>query len=93
MHDRYPESAWPGLRDVVKNAPLGRHGTAAEVSAAVVFLMSEMAAYITGIELLVDGGIHLGGRGFLFQRETPRNSSVFQGFHRDERSRLLEKEP
>ncbi len=88
--DRYPESAWPSLRTVVDRAPLGRHGTAAEVSAAVVFLMSEMAAYITGVELTVDGGMHLGAGSFLFQRSAPRNRRVFSGFHREERARLLD---
>lgn len=89
--DRYPESAWDGLRTVVKGAPLKRHGTAAELSAAVVFLMSEMAAYITGIDLRVDGGMHNGSGGFLLKNEnsTIRNQKVYNGFHRDIPSRLL----
>ena len=36
--------------------PLGREGRAEEVSAAVVFLASDEASYITGIALPVDGG-------------------------------------
>jgi citronellol/citronellal dehydrogenase len=87
--DRYPDSAWDSLRSVVRRAPLQRHGTAAEVSAAVVFLLSEMAAYITGIELRVDGGMHHGNGGFLFNAKEPRNTQVFNGFHRDERAVLL----
>jgi len=87
--DRYPESAWESLRSVAKRAPLQRHGTAAEVSAAVVFLMSEMAAYITGIELRVDGGMHHGSGGFLFRPGPARNVRIFNGFHRDERAALL----
>jgi citronellol/citronellal dehydrogenase len=87
--DRYPDSAWDSLRSVVRRAPLQRHGTAAEVSAAVVFLLSEMAAYITGIELRVDGGMHHGSGGFLFNAKEPRNTQVFNGFHRDERAALL----
>jgi len=87
--DRYPDSAWDSLRSVVRRAPLQRHGTAAEVSAAVVFLMSELASYITGIELRVDGGIHHGSGSFLFKAPEPRNVRVFNGFHRDERAALL----
>jgi NAD(P)-dependent dehydrogenase (short-subunit alcohol dehydrogenase family) len=39
--------------------PLGRQGTAWEVAAAVVFLLSEDARYITGQTLAVDGGLSL----------------------------------
>jgi 3-oxoacyl-[acyl-carrier protein] reductase len=37
--------------------PAGRLGTPEEVGAAVAFLCSEPAAYITGVGLLVDGGL------------------------------------
>jgi len=87
--DRYPESAWQGLRNVVRKAPINRHGTAAEISAAVVFLMSEMAAFITGIDFRVDGGIHHGRGGFLFKAKDGSSPPAFNGFHRDETAELL----
>jgi len=37
--------------------PLGRLGTAQDVADAVLFLLSDEAAYINGTELLVDGGV------------------------------------
>ncbi|MGE5286670.1 MAG: SDR family NAD(P)-dependent oxidoreductase [Micromonosporaceae bacterium] len=37
--------------------PLGRQGTAWEVAQAVIFLLSDHASYITGHELIVDGGL------------------------------------
>lgn len=39
--------------------PMGRVGTAEEVARAVLFLLSEESAYITGAELSVDGGVSL----------------------------------
>lgn len=87
--DRYPETDWPALKAIERQVPLRRHGTAAEVSAMVVFLMSEMAAYVTGAEFRVDGGIHNGSGGFLFRSPEPLRQQVFNGFHRDEPPKLL----
>jgi NAD(P)-dependent dehydrogenase (short-subunit alcohol dehydrogenase family) len=42
--------------------PLGRAATPAEVAAAVAFLLSADAMYITGITLPVDGGLSIAGR-------------------------------
>ncbi len=39
--------------------PLGRQGDATEVAAAVTFLLSDEASYITGTTLTVDGGLSL----------------------------------
>jgi len=41
---------------LVDATPLGRAGTAAEVAAAITFLASTDASYITGAALVVDGG-------------------------------------
>jgi 3-oxoacyl-[acyl-carrier protein] reductase len=53
-----------GLADAQKTAllaqiPLGRLGTADEVAAAVGFLASPQAGYITGTELHVNGGMYM----------------------------------
>jgi 3-oxoacyl-[acyl-carrier protein] reductase len=37
--------------------PLGRYGDPAEYAAAVVFMASPKASYITGVSLQVDGGM------------------------------------
>lgn len=40
--------------------PLGRMGTPEEFAAAAAFLVSPAASYITGVSLLVDGGLYRG---------------------------------
>jgi len=37
--------------------PLGRVGTPQDMADATLFLLSDRAAYITGTELVVDGGL------------------------------------
>ncbi len=44
------------LRDYFRQLPLGRGGEPKEVAAASVFLASDLASYITGATLFVDGG-------------------------------------
>ncbi len=54
----------PGLIDPLLAAlPAGRAGTAEEVADAVVFLCSPGAAFITGANLVIDGGQSLVGGG------------------------------
>jgi len=54
--DQYP----PGMRDTIRafprTVPLQRFGTESEVAAAIAFLLSDAAAFITGTTLRVDGG-------------------------------------
>jgi NAD(P)-dependent dehydrogenase (short-subunit alcohol dehydrogenase family) len=42
---------------VERMVPLGRWGTPTDVARAVLFLASDDAAYVTGAELAVDGGL------------------------------------
>jgi NAD(P)-dependent dehydrogenase (short-subunit alcohol dehydrogenase family) len=42
---------------MLEHTPLARQGTADEVAGVVAFLLSDAAAYITGTDVLVDGGV------------------------------------
>lgn len=45
------------MHDVVAGVPIGRMGDPAEIAAAIVFLASDEAAFATGTDLVVDGGV------------------------------------
>lgn len=45
------------LAQLIEATPMRRYGTPAEMTAAVAFLASDEAAYITGVVLPVDGGV------------------------------------
>jgi 3-oxoacyl-[acyl-carrier protein] reductase len=48
------------VKDELKTRiPLGRMGCARDVAAAIIFLASDEAGYITGHVLNVNGGMHL----------------------------------
>ena len=50
----------PDKKAVVEShIPMGRAGTSEEMAAAVAFLASDEAAYITGQTLFIDGGLTL----------------------------------
>jgi NAD(P)-dependent dehydrogenase (short-subunit alcohol dehydrogenase family) len=46
--------------EILAETPLGRYGTADEIAAAVTFLASDAAAYVTGAVIPVDGGLGMG---------------------------------
>ena len=46
----------PGTEDIVERIPLKRLGSPKEVAAAIFYLCSEEASYITGAEIPVNGG-------------------------------------
>ncbi|MGF6098462.1 SDR family oxidoreductase [Pseudomonas sp. 18175] len=68
----------PTLREHV---PLKRIGTESEVSAAIVFLLSPAAAFISGSTLRIDGAASLGSRAWPLHKAQP-TSEPFNGFHR-----------
>jgi 3-oxoacyl-[acyl-carrier protein] reductase len=45
------------VQDVTERIPLGRFGAADDVAHAALYLASDDAAFVTGHELSVDGGL------------------------------------
>ena len=45
----------------IDDVPLGRYGTPAEIAGAAVYLASDDAAYITGQQIVMDGGVSARG--------------------------------
>jgi citronellol/citronellal dehydrogenase len=73
----YVRAMFPDLRDSV---PLKRLGTEAEVSAAVTFLLSPAAAFVSGETVRVDGAAPLMSATFPIPDES--RSRAFNPFHR-----------
>jgi 3-oxoacyl-[acyl-carrier protein] reductase len=57
MTEPLPQALKEKMKSLV---PLGRFGTPMDVAAAIVFLASDEAAYITGQVLGINGGMHMG---------------------------------
>jgi citronellol/citronellal dehydrogenase len=85
--DTYAPEAKAKILEFPPTVPLQRFGTEAEVSAAIVYLLSPAAAYITGSCIRVDGGTP-NARGTWKQSPHDR-SQPYEGFHRAKLPELL----
>jgi citronellol/citronellal dehydrogenase len=86
--DQYPAEMAEHIRALPRRVPLGRVGTESEVSAAIVFLLSPAAAFISGSCLRVDGAVpnakrvadRIGGG---------KATEAFEGFHLAKKPKVL----
>jgi citronellol/citronellal dehydrogenase len=79
--DQYPPEMHDRIRKLKDYNPLGRMGMESEVSSAIVYLLSEGAAYISGATLRIDGA----APNAKISRQLAPNKNpapAFDGFHR-----------
>jgi citronellol/citronellal dehydrogenase len=78
--DHYPPEMADLIRGLHRNVPLHRLGTESEVSAAIVFLLSPAAAFVSGACLRIDGAAPNAKR-FWPTVGSGRANAAFDGFH------------
>ncbi|MDN5856554.1 MAG: SDR family oxidoreductase [Actinomycetia bacterium] len=90
--DTYDDADTDFIRNqVAREIPLQRFGTEAEVSAAIVFLLSPAAAFITGTCLRIDGGAPNAKPGWWALQPAERGDP-YDGFHRARTPDILTRE-
>ena len=85
--DHYPPEAGPMLREMAETVPAGRFGNEAETSAAIVYLLSAAASFVSGAVLRVDGArpqVRMGWGQVAAEEDVQQRDAVrpFDGFHR-----------
>jgi len=78
--DQYPPEMGPLIRNMARMTPACRMGSESEVAAAIVFLLSPAAAFISGACLRIDGGAPNAKR-IWPQVGTGKSPAQFDGFH------------
>lgn len=87
--DHYPPEMAEHIRALPKRVPLGRLGTESEVSAAIVFLLSPAAAFISGSCVRVDGAVPNAKR-VTDKIGSGKSTPAFDGFHLAKKPKVLE---
>ena len=94
--DHYPPEAGPMLREMRDTVPLGRFGNEAETSAAIVFLLSPAASFVSGTVMRVDGArpqVRMGWGQVAAPGDVQQRDAVkpFDGFHRAQTPKVFQK--
>jgi citronellol/citronellal dehydrogenase len=84
--DTYPEAMKPLIKSLPQHVPAARLGTESEISAAIVFLLSEAASFVSGACLRIDGAAPNARRHWMMSPGKP--STAYDGFHRSGRPRV-----
>ena len=83
------------LREMRKTVPAGRFGTEAETSAAIVYLLSPAAAFVSGSVLRIDGArpqMRMGWGQSTAPLAVQQRPAVkpFDGFHRAQTPKVFQ---
>ncbi|NMO19876.1 SDR family oxidoreductase [Pyxidicoccus fallax] len=90
--DSYEDEGVKALIPLLKKeVPLQRLATEAEVSAAIVFLLTDAASFITGEVIKIDGGASCNTK--IFPLDETSASKPYEGFHRAKKPVILSGEP
>lgn len=84
--DNYPPEMREHIRALPQKVPLARLGTESEVSAAICYLLSPAAAFVSGSCLRVDGAVPNAKRAVANTKPTP----AFDGFHLASKPKVLD---
>jgi len=86
--DQYPEAMREHIRSLPDKVPLNRLGSESEISAAIVFLLSPAAAFISGSCIRIDGAVPNVKPNYTLP---PRGTTAaFEGFHLATKPKVLE---
>src|SRR5437764_8765624 len=86
--DHYPPEMREHIRGLPSKVPLNRLGTESEISAAIVFLLSPAAAFISGSCIRIDGAVPNVKPNYTLP---PRGTTpTFDGFHLATKPKVLE---
>lgn len=86
----YPAGVRAALKTIPRELPARRFGTESEISAAVVFLLSPAACYISGETIRVDGASSLYRHPFALPEHEPLPS--YSGMHRESDAPAIDEE-
>ncbi len=88
--DHYPLAMKELIKGLPKSVPANRFGTESEVSAAIVYLLSPAAAFVSGACLRVDGAAPNAKRMWPVVGSGP--NPPFDGFHRAQTPKVLDED-
>jgi len=86
--DHYPPEMREHLRALPQKVPLGRLGTESEISAAIVYLLSPAAAFVSGSCIRIDGAVPNAKPNY--GRAPTGTTQAFDGFHLARKPKVLE---